>query len=272
MSLKGTQMEHNKIRALVVLSGGQDSTTCLAWAIAQGWDVHAITFDYGQRHKVEILAAMKIADMAGIGHKHEVISIGEGILAGDSPLTNKSVKLEQYTNHQSLPGGLEKTFVPLRNQLFMTIAANRAYILDCHYIITGVCQEDSGGYPDCRRVFINALQDAINYGSFTGEPSSRLPLEILTPLMSQTKAESVVWATCIKGCYKLLAYSHTSYDGMYPPVGHDHATLLRQKGFEEAGIPDPLVLRAHSEGLMSLPATSNYLPDLLEIYNPKWKN
>lgn len=249
----------SKTKALVVLSGGQDSTTCLYWAIAQGYDVHAITFDYGQKHKAEINSAAFIAGMSGIeAYNWELVKLGDNILAGASPLTNKNVELEQYADHQSLPGGLEKTFVPMRNQLFLTVAANRAYVLGCNVLVTGVCQEDSGGYPDCRATFISALQDAINYGTFTGEPGTLPPLRILTPLMYLTKAQSVKLAMTLPGCMEALAYSHTSYDGAYPPVGHDHATLLRAKGFEEAGVPDPLVVRAWREGLMNLPETANY--------------
>lgn len=247
----------SKTKALVILSGGQDSTTCLYWAIAQGYDVHTITFDYGQKHKREIVSAIDIVCMSDV-QSHEIVKLGDNILAGTSPLVNKNVELEQYADHQSLPGGLEKTFVPMRNQLFLTIAANRAYVMGCNVLVTGVCQEDSGGYPDCRATFINALQDAINYGTFTGEAGTLPPMRILTPLMYLTKAESVKLAITLPGCMEALAYSHTSYDGAYPPVGHDHATLLRAKGFEEAGVADPLVIRAWREGLMDLPDTPNY--------------
>jgi 7-cyano-7-deazaguanine synthase len=247
-----------KQKALVVLSGGQDSTTCLFWAKQQGYDVHTITFDYGQKHATEIESAGIIARMVGVHPSKQFLTTVGPILAGTSPLTNPDEVLEQYADHQSLPGGLEKTFVPMRNQLFLTLAANRAYVLGCNVLITGVCQEDSGGYPDCRATFISALQDAINYGTFTGEPGTLRPLRILTPLMYLTKADSVRLAQAIPGCMEALAYSHTSYDGAYPPVGKDHATLLRAKGFEEAGVPDPLVVRAAREGLMKLPETPNY--------------
>lgn len=252
----------NTVKALVVLSGGQDSTTCLYWAIGQGYEVHCITFDYGQKHKIEIESARDIAKMAGAA-SWNLVELGDSILGGTSPLTNKTAELEQYADHQSLPGGLEKTFVPMRNQLFLTVAANRAYIMGCNVLVTGVCQEDSGGYPDCRATFISALQDAINYGTFTGEPGTLPPLRILTPLMFLTKAASIKLAMTLPGCMEALAYSHTSYDGAYPPVGKDHATLLRAKGFEEAGVPDPLVVRAHIEGLMELPKTENYCADEL---------
>jgi 7-cyano-7-deazaguanine synthase len=247
----------NKTKAIVVFSGGQDSTTCLYWALRQGWEVYPISFDYGQKHLVEINAAIKIAEMAGVRYRHEVIDLGDGILAGTSPLVNKNEQLEQYASHYVLPGGLEKTFVPMRNQLFLTIAANRAICVGATKIVTGVCQEDYGGYPDCRRVFINAIQDASNLGTNDGS-APYLPLQIETPLMNLTKAESVRFAQELPGCMEALAYSHTAYDGKYPPFGKDHATLLRAKGFEEAGVPDPLVVRAAKEGLMKLPDTENY--------------
>lgn len=254
-------------KALVVLSGGQDSTACLFWAIlVYGLEnVYAVTFDYGQRHSREIDAAFMVASMAGIEARHELVQVGP-ILRSTSPLTSDN-KLEQYADHQSLPGGLENTFVPMRNQLFLTLAANRAAAIGAEILVTGVCQEDSGGYPDCRKEFINALQMACNLGTFTGEAGAPNPLKIVTPLMYMTKGDSVHFALELgPACYRALGYTHTSYDGKYPPTGHDHATLLRAKGFEEAGIPDPLVLRAHSEGRMPLPETPNYEPTLAATY------
>lgn len=243
-------------KALIVLSGGQDSTTCLFWARERFDELHAVTIDYGQKHRIEIEAAKTVAKMAGVT-SHEVVSVGP-ILAGTSPLTNPDEELEQYVDHASLPGGLEKTFVPMRNQLFLTISANRAYCLGISDMVTGVCQEDSGGYPDCRRTFIDSFEETTNLGTFTGEDGAPGPIRLHTPLMYLTKAASVELAQSLPGCMEALAYSHTSYDGAYPPTGHDHATLLRAKGFEEAGVPDPLVLRAHREGLMALPETPNY--------------
>lgn len=248
-----------KLKALVVLSGGQDSTTCLFWAIEQGFDVHTITFDYSQRHRIELEAAAQVAFMAGVpSDQQELLHLGP-ILKGTSPLVS-GADLEQYADHHSLPGGLEKTFVPMRNQLFLTLAANRAYVIGARILVTGVCQEDSGGYPDCRQVFINEIQDACNSGTFTGRDGAIGNVKILTPLMNMTKAESVLFAHSMPMCWHALAYSHTAYDGQYPPLGHDHATLLRAKGFEEAGLPDPLIMRAVKEGLMGYPSTDNYKP------------
>lgn len=251
-------------KALVILSGGQDSTTCLYWAKAQGWDVFAITFDYGQRHDREIRASQRICAYTQTPHK--LVHIRD-VLVSASPLTDPNVSLEQYAGPQSLPGGLEKTFVPMRNQLFITIAANWAYHLGCRKLVTGVCEEDYGGYPDCRRAFIDQLENACNLGAFTGEDGALNALQILTPLMWRSKAETVKLAMELPGCYAALALTHTSYDGRYPPTGHDHATLLREKGFIEAGVPDPLWLRAFMFlDADQLPNTPNYQGDLSKFY------
>lgn len=254
----------NNERALIVLSGGQDSTTCAFYAKDMGYELHAVTFDYGQRHSIELEAAERIGELVG-AKSHEFIVLGKGVLHSTSPLVSSN-KLEQYEDCRHLPGKLEKTFVPMRNQMFLTIAANRAYELGCGSMFTGVCQEDSGGYPDCRQDFINAVEDACALGTFTGEDGAPERLHILTPLMDLTKAESVKLAVKLPGCYSALAYSHTAYDGQFPPLGHDHATLLRARGFEDAGVPDPLILRAVEQGLMDLPNAPNYTPALVEHY------
>lgn len=254
----------NKERALIVLSGGQDSTTCAFYAKDMGYELHAVTFDYGQRHSVELEAAERIGELVG-AKSHEFIVLGKGVLHSTSPLVSSN-KLEQYKDCRHLPGKLEKTFVPMRNQMFLTIAANRAYELGCTAMFTGVCQEDSGGYPDCRQAFIDAVEDACAFGTFTGEDGAPARLKIMTPLMDLTKAQEIALSLKLPGCYSALAYSHTAYDGQFPPLGHDHATLLRARGFEDAGVPDPLILRAVELGLMDLPNAPNYEPALVERY------
>lgn len=243
-------------KALVVLSGGQDSTTCLFLARTQYDEVYTVTYDYGQRHAVELESAAKVAQLAGV-KEHVVVKLGS-VLQGSSPLVSNEL-LEQYPDMYSLPGGLEKTFVPGRNLLFFTLAANHAHARGIVDIISGVCQEDSGGYPDCRAEFVDATQQAIRLGlGYDDNDLFRTHFRIITPLMYLTKAESVKLAWSIPGCWDALAYSHTAYDGAYPPIGNDHATLLRAKGFLEAGFPDPLVVRAVRTGLMQYPETPNY--------------
>jgi len=245
---------------VVVFSGGQDSTTCLFHTINATdpeTEIYCITIDYGQTHFRELNAAAQVVDQARKFYpnrviQHEVVAL-KHVLRGTSPLVQGGDKLEQYENWQSLPGGIEKTFVPLRNQLFLTIAANRAVLLKSQLIVTGVSQEDYGGYPDCREKFLEALEVAINE-SLAGMHE----IVISAPLMHRSKADTVRLAQQLHGCMEALSYSHTAYDGVYPPIGKDHATLLRAKGFAEAGVADPLVVRAWRNGHMPLPDTANY--------------
>jgi len=247
-------------KALVILSGGQDSTYCLAWAVKLYDEVAAITFNYGQRHAREIEAAKAVAKLMGVTN-HEIINLGDGILQGTSPLTNKEVVLEQYQDYKQMDevigSRIEKTFVPMRNALFLTIAANRAVCLEADHMVTGVCEQDNANYPDCRLDFILIQQAAIN--AALGRGVTVMPLIIDTPLIRKTKAQAIV-EMYQQGSYPLLAFTHTAYDGQYPPVGHDHATLLRAEGFREAGLPDPLIIRAWQEGALvgGLPDTQNY--------------
>jgi 7-cyano-7-deazaguanine synthase len=248
-------------KALVVLSGGQDSTTCLYWSLFHNtFDaVETVTFDYKQRHSREIEAAKKIATMAGV--KNEVVELGP-ILKGRSPLTNPTEHLERYKDYETMDkiigDRVELTFVPMRNDLFLTLAANRAVVMGATYIVTGVCQQDNANYPDCRLTFIQAKEQAINQALGHNNNSNDY-LRILTPLMNLSKAQSIKLAQKLPGCMDALAFSHTAYDDQYPPTGKDHASTLRAQGFLEAGVPDPLIIRAVREGLMTLPTTPNYI-------------
>ena len=245
-----------KTKALVVLSGGQDSTTCLFWAKMNFHEVHAITFNYGQRHKIEIESAKMIAEIAGV-ESHEILDLPAGILAGTSPLVDKNEAVPAYDAEEEMPDGVAKTFVPMRNQFFLTVAANRAFVLGCDVLVTGVCETDYSGYPDCRREFIDSFENTCNLGTFTGEDWLQGGLKVETPLMHMSKAESVELAI-EAGAWPALTYSHTAYDGTFPPAGTDAASILRAKGFLEAGVCDPMILRAWKLGLCELPETENY--------------
>lgn len=252
-------------KALVVLSGGQDSTTCLYWALKHYDEVHAVTFDYGQRHRIEIDSAVKIAQIAGVADRHEIIDV-RGMLQSTSPLTSDT-KLDEYDSFekmsQEVGDKIEKTFVPVRNTFFLTIAFNRAVAAGCEAVVTGICQEDNANYPDCTESFRRSIEHALNEGLHGYRRGSR-EIDIVAPLMYLSKADTVRLATRLPGCIEALAYSHTSYDGIYPPVGKNHSNLLRANGFEEADVPDPLVLRAWCEDLMQLPSTPNYRKEKVE--------
>lgn len=247
-----------KTKALVILSGGQDSTTCLFWAKQNFDEVHAITFDYGQRHAIEIQAAIKVANLAKVA-SHEVVTV-PNILKSTSPLTSDS-ELEQYSNAdqmaETIGDRVELTFVPMRNTFFFTVAMNRAVDLDCRNLVTGICQEDNANYPDCTEAFRNAFEDMVNL-SLGIRKTANDAFRIHAPLMNYSKAQTCHLAYSMPECWVALAYSHTSYDGKFPPIDMNHANVLRAKGFEDAGLPDPLVVRAILLNKMDAPKTRNY--------------
>lgn len=228
-------------KAMVVLSGGQDSTTCLFWAKANYDEVRAITFNYGQRHSAELDSAKKVAYLAGV-KSHETIDVPD-VLKSRSPLTDPNVPLETYENYDQMDkvigDRIELTFVPMRNAFFLTLAANHALYHDIYNLVTGVCQMDNANYPDCRADFITEQQVTINKA--LGLPGATF--RILAPLMDKSKAETVKLAKSLPGCWNALAYSHTCYAGKTPPCGVCHACTLRAHGFQDAGFPDPLIER-----------------------------
>lgn len=253
--------------ALVILSGGQDSTTCLGMALTQYDKVSCVTFDYGQSHFIELEAARRVVKFFRLCYnnlkiQHETIQVPR-VLKSSSPLTNDGQGLETYESNEQMErevgNRVEKTFVPLRNLFFLVLAANHAHAIGADTLITGVCESDNANYPDCRKVFIDAAQQAINTALGDG-----ISIRVEAPLIDLDKSNAIRQALATPYTYRALAYSHTAYDGKYPPTGKDHASVLRAHGFEQAGVPDPLVLRAWSEGLMPLPDTANYNADKLE--------
>lgn len=244
-------------KALVILSGGQDSTTCLFEAMQKFDQIYCLTFDYNQRHNREIQAAKDVVKLVSEEvYAHEILKL-DNILRGKSPLTDKGEELETYSNfnemEKTIGDRVELTFVPMRNALFLNIAANRAVCEGITDIYTGVCQADGTNYPDCTPRFIAAQQSAINKA--LGSDC----ITIHTPLMNLTKSESIIKALSVFDCYTALAYTHTAYSGQFPPIMQDHATVLRAHGFEQANVPDPLIVRAWLEyKLGSLPSTPNY--------------
>jgi len=226
------------MKRMVILSGGQDSTTCLYWALERSEEVVCVTFDYGQRHRIELECAEKIAQMAGVSQ--ETVYLGH-LFAGSSPLTDLERPVEHYENADSLPGGLEDTFVPGRNLLFLAVAANRAYVENCDSLVIGVSQEDYGGYPDCREEFIKSMEQTV-------ERALDRKIAIEAPLLFLDKKQSVEMAAELPGCLEALAHSHTCYEGQFPPCEECHSCLLRIRGFEQAGVVDPLLERAKRVG------------------------
>lgn len=217
-------------QAIVVLSGGQDSTTVLFDAIHRyGADrIGAVTFDYGQRHRSEIEAAKEIADLAGV--EHDVLPVPALGAAAISALTRPDVEVQASGGL----GGLPSTFTPNRNMVFIALAASYAISRGCHRLILGVCQTDFSGYPDCRREFIDLAERAVAVGNGLSA------FEIETPLMWLTKAQTVAMMDAFgELAMRALGRSVTCYHGQRPGCGTCPACLLRAKGFEGAGIADP---------------------------------
>jgi 7-cyano-7-deazaguanine synthase len=223
-------MQADASKALVVLSGGQDSTTCLYWAIDRfGVDhVDSVTFDYGQRHSVELECAARVAEFAGVSNR--VLPIDTFAALGGDALTDSAVDVMAGVDSDS---GLPNTFVPGRNLVFLTFAAAYAYRLGAGNLVTGVAQTDYSGYPDCREGTITSLQHTLCLGM-------EFEVVIHTPLMHLSKSETVELARDL-GALPAMTLTHTCYNGQRPPCGACPACKLRAKGFAEAGIEDPLL-------------------------------
>lgn len=229
----------NKAKAIVLLSGGQDSTTCLFWALKNLGPVIAVGFDYGQRHAIELQQAKKIADEAGV--PYHIFDI-KGLLGGSS-LTDHT--LDVNSPHQIAPE-LPSSFTAGRNMLFLTIAASWGYNQGISDIVTGVCQTDYSGYPDCRRGFIDAQENALYF-------AMEKMFNIHTPLMNITKAETFKMAYDLRGMYVVddkpqylnpldivIEKTMTDYNGNTTKnewgMGENNnpASALRAKGYAEA--------------------------------------
>lgn len=220
----------NQQKALVVLSGGQDSTTCLYWAIERFGteNVATITFDYGQRHRIELECAARVAEHAGVANA--CLPIDTFAALGGDALTDDEIPVESGSSADT---GLPNTFVPGRNLIFLTFAAALAYQRGIGNLVIGVAQTDYSGYPDCREETIAALQQALRLGMESG-------VVIHTPLMHLSKKQTVELARELGGL-DAMALTHTCYNGSRPPCGECPACVLRAKGFEAAGVADPLL-------------------------------
>jgi 7-cyano-7-deazaguanine synthase len=223
-------MKADDSRALVVLSGGQDSTTCLYWAIDRYGAVNldTLTFDYGQRHRIELECAQRVAAHAGVSST--ILPIDTFAALGGDALTDSGIDVQRDLETS---GGLPNTFVPGRNIVFLTIAAAYAYQRGIGNVVTGVAQTDYSGYPDCREGTITSLQHTIRLGM-------EFDVVLHTPLMHLSKKETVELARDL-GALPAMALTHTCYNGKRPPCGKCPACVLRARGFADAGMEDPLL-------------------------------
>jgi 7-cyano-7-deazaguanine synthase len=231
----GQKMEKQQKRAVVLLSGGLDSSTVLAIARSQGYELYALSFSYGQRHIIELEAAKRVA--ASIGVADQRVAAIDLRIFGGSALTS-DIAVPKGRTAGEMEHGIPITYVPARNTIFLSFALAWAEVLGSSDIFIGVNALDYSGYPDCRPEFIEAFEKMANLATRAGV-EGRQALKIHTPLIALSKAQIVA-----KGIELGVDYSLTSscYDPspVGEPCGQCDSCLLRQKGFRENGLVDPL--------------------------------
>jgi 7-cyano-7-deazaguanine synthase len=227
--------DNSRQLAVVLLSGGLDSATTAAIARQEGFLVHALSVDYGQRHRFELSAARQVAESLGIG-QHVILAVGLGQLGGSALTAAIAVPKDRPTDQ--IAHGIPVTYVPARNTVLLALALAYAETIDAGDIFLGVNAVDYSGYPDCRPEFLAAFAAAANLGTRAGV-EGRLKFAIHAPLMHMTKAEIIRRGVALGVDYGL---THSCYDPSPAGLacGRCDACLLRLRGFAEAGIEDPV--------------------------------
>ena len=220
-------------RAVILLSGGLDSTTCLAIAREQGFDLFALTVNYGQRHIFELQSAKNVALSLDV-QKHSVLDIDLAQFGGSALTDDIEVPKDRVESEMS---DIPATYVPARNTVLLSVALARAETLESFDIFIGVNALDYSGYPDCRPEYIESFERTANLATKAGVSGKNF--HIHTPLINMTKAEIIKSGTKLGVDYGL---TFSCYDPQETgaPCGHCDACILRLKGFKESGIPDPL--------------------------------
>ena len=225
-------------KAVCLLSGGLDSATCLGVARRDGYECYALSFDYGQRHAVELDAAARVAAFFH-AREHKIAKIDLRVF-GASALT-ADLAVPKHDSVDKIGGGIPITYVPARNTIFLSFAMAWAEVLECSDIFIGVNAIDYSGYPDCRPEFIHAFEQMANLATKAGV-EGRTSLRVHAPLAQLNKAAIVRLGVEVGLDFGL---THSCYDPEEGgrPCGQCDSCLLRRKGFSEAGIPDPLPYR-----------------------------
>ena len=222
------------MRAVCLLSGGLDSSVCLALARNQGFECYALSFDYGQRHSVELESAARVAQSLG-AMRHLVVPIDLRVFGG-SALTS-DIAVPKGRSAAQMAAEIPVTYVPARNTVFLSLALAWSEVLGCADIFIGVNSLDYSGYPDCRPEFIEAFEEMANLATKAGV-EGRMGLKIHTPLIRLSKAEIVKLGVQL-GLDFSLTHSCYDPDAGGRPCGQCDSCVLRRKGFEEAGVEDP---------------------------------
>ncbi len=219
-----------KKRAVIVLSGGLDSTTCMAIAKAKGYELYPITFHYGQRHYHEVEHAKKVAEFYGVTD-HKIVDMGFLKEIGGSALTDPAIDVPDYEDQDDIP----VTYVPARNLIFLSLATAYAEVIGAENIFIGVSAVDYSGYPDCRPEFICSMTHTINLATKMGVKEGSL--QITAPLSHLSKAETIRLGLELGVPYHLTT---SCYRGEEQACGTCDSCQLRLKGFQEAGVEDPI--------------------------------
>jgi 7-cyano-7-deazaguanine synthase len=222
------------LKAVCLLSGGLDSAACLAFARREGFECYALSFDYGQRHRVELDAARRVAEALG-ATDHRVARIDLRVF-GHSALTD-DIEVPKGRNETAMGTGIPVTYVPARNTIFLSFALAWAEVLEANDIFIGVNALDYSGYPDCRPEFIQAFETMANLATKTGV-EGRTKISVRTPLIALSKAD-IVRLGAELGVPFGLTHSCYDPDSSGWPCGACDSCLLRAKGFREAGVVDP---------------------------------
>ncbi len=223
-------------RAVCLLSGGLDSSTCLAVAKHEGYECYALSFDYGQRHRHELAAAAKVAAAAGVVQRTLQFDLRQ---FGGSALTAE-IDVPKHGSASEMGDGIPVTYVPARNTIFLSFALAWAETLGANDIFLGVNALDYSGYPDCRPEYVEAFTNLANLSTKAGVEGARMTIH--TPLIALTKA-GIVQLGASLGVDFSLTHSCYDPDAQGRSCGHCDSCLLRLKGFAEAGLRDPLVYR-----------------------------
>jgi len=226
-------MERKK--AVVLLSGGLDSTTVLAIAKSQGFETYALSFNYDQRHHVELKAARKVAKALGV-KDHLIVKVDPRILRG-SALTTRSIKVPKKRRLAAMSHGIPVTYVPGRNTLFLSHALSFAEGLGSSDIFIGVNALDYSGYPDCRPEFIRAYEKMAKLATKAGV-EGKSTLKIHTPLIRLTKAQIIKKGLALGVDFGMTSSCYSPFP-TGKPCGQCDSCLLRLKGFSEVGVSDP---------------------------------
>ncbi|KRP18268.1 MAG: 7-cyano-7-deazaguanine synthase QueC [Porticoccaceae bacterium] len=216
-------------KAVILVSGGLDSTTVTAMAMKQGYDCYTLSFDYGQRHRSELEAAQRVSELMTV-HQHKVVKLDLGSIGG-SALTDSAIAVPEEET-----AGIPVTYVPARNTVFLSIALGWAEVLGADDIFIGVNAVDFSGYPDCRPEYIEAFERMANLATRAGVEGNRLTIH--APLIAMTKAEIIHTGLALGVDYSATVSCYQA-DTSGAACGKCESCRLRRQGFNQAGVKDP---------------------------------